>query len=225
MRHGPLRGLTVVRVAGRDLGCRGCRCARRLSVPLQSWEKSSSSARSCAKRFHCVPGKCLRTCNTSRMLRSWNFHRAWSPFAGLISDSILGRTKTFLPHLEGLFRTLPLKTPGKERDPLDAVLLLCLDRQNFTEDDFLTSLCERCVHGMSSRRRSAPPVFVDMDQDDETLPFHPLPVEDAEDLNVPWTLHSAMIRHNRIVVPVGILDFHSDVDRMVRNALSVPYFL
>ena len=117
-------------------------------------------------------------------------------FAGLISDSILGRTKTFLLHLEGLFRTLLLKTPGTERYPLDAVLLLCLDLQNFTEDDFLTSLCERCVHGMSSRRRSAPPVFIDMDQDDQTLPFHPVPVEDAEDLNVPWTLHeaSSMIR-------------------------------
>ena len=56
----------------------------------------------------------------------------------MISDSILGRTKTFLLHLEGLFRTLLPKTPWREQDTLDAVLLFCLDWLNFTEDNFLT---------------------------------------------------------------------------------------
>ena len=126
---------------------------------------------------------------------------AWNPFSGLSSDSIRRRTKTFLLHLEGLFRTLHPKTPRKEQDTFNAVLLLCLDRVNFTEDDFFTSLCERYVQRMSSRRRSAPPVCFerlpsDTDWDDRTLPFHPPPAEDAEDVNVPWTLHgaNAMIR-------------------------------
>ena len=36
----------------------------------------------------------------------------------------------------------------------------------------------------------------DMDRDDATLPFRPLPAEHADDINVPWTQHvaGAMIR-------------------------------
>ena len=80
----------------------------------------------------------------------------------------------------GVPHTSPRRRRAKSRTPLNTILLLCLDQLNFTKDDFLTSLCERCVHGIPSRRQSAPQVFVErfttvIFRGDVALPFHPLP--------------------------------------------------
>ena len=185
--HGPLR------LAGRDLGCHGCRSARRgayLFNPEGNRVLRKVRARS---GFIELQGKVFVLAETRDCSRGWRLkeNQKWdhilffllleggtglrahngtlyayskdasNPFAGLISDSILGRTKTFLLHLEELSRTLLRRRLTKDGTPWTPYCSCVSTRCTSPRADFVTSLSERCVHGIFSRRRSAPQVFVE----------------------------------------------------------------
>ena len=120
---------------------------------------------------------------------------AWSMFAGLISDALLGRSKIFFLEVEGLFRALPPKTKRKEADIIAAVLQVLCDQHHACEEDLSRTLRQNCFHGMATGRRPVlPEPYVDaridpvFDRDEDRFAA-PVTVE-AEN-SVPWTVHVA----------------------------------